>query len=68
MSALATLPTLATVDEIIAMLDGITDRASLLAFLAPLRCPDSISDDDRARLTEGLMRAAARCWKGRFPV
>jgi hypothetical protein len=63
---LATLPPLASVDDIIATLDAIGDRASLIAFLTPLRVPHGIADADRARLTSAVIRASARC--SRFPA
>jgi hypothetical protein len=59
------LPTLATTDELIAMLDAINDRASLIGFLAPLRCPDNADNHERARLTAALIAAASRCWRER---
>jgi hypothetical protein len=53
------------VDELICTLDSIDNRAELVAFLAPLRAPDDLPNDDRAKLTKALMRAAARCWRTR---
>lgn len=57
-----------TIDDIIAALDGINDRAELLALLAPLRLPTGLPEQDRARLTDALVAAASRCWKGRMNV
>jgi hypothetical protein len=53
------------VDQLIAALDAISDRAELVAFLAPLRAPNDLPDSERARLTSAVMRAASRCWRGR---
>jgi hypothetical protein len=53
------------VDQLVAALDAISDRAELVAFLAPLRAPNDLSDSERARLTSAVVRAAGRCWKGR---
>jgi hypothetical protein len=55
------------VDALIADLNAIDDRASLLAFMAPLRCPDNLGEFERARLTSALIRASVRCWKRRLP-
>ena len=38
------------VDQLIAALDAISDRAELVAFLAPLRAPNDLPDNERARL------------------
>jgi hypothetical protein len=54
-----------TVDDIIAILDATSDRAELVAFLAPLRAPNDLPDSERARLTSAVVRAASRCWRGR---
>jgi hypothetical protein len=54
-----------TVDNIIAILDATSDRAELVAFLAPLRAPNDLPDSERARLTNAVVRAASRCWRGR---
>jgi len=54
-----------TADDIVATLDEIDSRDALLTFLMPLRVPDGASDEDRARLTAAVVRAASRCWKGR---
>ena len=53
------------VDQLIAALDAISDRAELVAFLAPLKAPNDPPDSERARLTRAVVRAASRCWKGR---
>ena len=53
------------VDQLIAALDAISDRAELVAFLAPLRAPNDLPDSERARLTSAVMRAASRRWRGR---
>jgi len=53
------------VDQLVAALDAISDRAELVAFLAPLRAPNDLSDSERARLTSAVVRAASRCWRGR---
>ena len=53
------------VDQLVAALDAISDRAELVAFLAPLRAPNDLPDSERARLTSAVVRAASRCWKGR---
>jgi len=53
------------VDQLVAALDAISDRAELVAFLAPLRAPNDLPDSERARLTSAVMRAASRCWRGR---
>jgi hypothetical protein len=54
-----------TASDIIAALNEIDSRDALLTFLLPLRVPHKASDEDRARLTAALTKAAARCWKGR---
>ena len=53
------------VDQLVADLDAISDRAELVAFLAPLRAPNDLPDSERARLTSAVVRAASRCWRGR---
>jgi len=53
------------VDQLVAALDAISDRAELVAFLAPLRAPNDLPDSERARLTSAVVRAASRCWRGR---
>jgi hypothetical protein len=50
------------VDQLIADLGVIKDRADLIAFIAPLRVPDCATDTERAALTSALIRAASRCW------
>jgi hypothetical protein len=55
-----------TVDKLVAELDGINDRAELLALLAPLRLPTNLSAQERARVTIALVVAASRCWRGRL--
>jgi hypothetical protein len=54
-----------TADDIVAALDEIDSRDALLTFLLPLRVPDEASNEERAKLTAALTKAAARCWKGR---
>jgi hypothetical protein len=54
-----------TADDIVAMLDASKDRAELLALLAPMRLPHGLSEGECARVTEALIAAAARCWRGR---
>ena len=54
-----------TVDELIATFaTTIHDRAALIAFLAPLRLPPNLSEQEKARVTAALLVAAGRCWKG----
>jgi len=53
------------VDDLVADLHAINDRAELAAFLAPLKAPNDPPDSERARLTRAVVRAASRCWKGR---
>ena len=62
------LPMLASVDEIVGILDAINNRTSLLGFLGPLRMPEGLDEHDRARVTAALIAASARCWAGRFPA
>jgi len=54
------------VDELVATFATIHDLAALIAFLAPLRLPVGLPEHDRARVTEALMAAASRCWRGRI--
>jgi hypothetical protein len=54
-----------TVDEIIATFATIHDRAALVAFLTPLRLPLDLPEHDRTRVTNALVAAASRCWRGR---
>jgi hypothetical protein len=54
-----------TVDELVATFATINDRAALIGFLAPLRLPHGLPEHDRARVTEALIAAASRCWRGR---
>jgi len=54
-----------SLDEVVSALASINDRASLIAFLAPLRLPPSLSDAERARVTSALLAAASRVWRGR---
>jgi len=55
-----------TTDDLVTLLDTTKDRAELLALLAPLRLSLDIPDEDKARVTEALIAAASRCWKGRI--
>jgi hypothetical protein len=55
-----------SVDELVATFASINDRAALIAFLAPLRLPLNLSEQERARVTVALLVAAGRCWKGRL--
>jgi hypothetical protein len=55
-----------SVDELVATFAAIHDRAELIALLAPLRLSAALPDDDRARVTEALIAATSRCWKGRL--
>jgi hypothetical protein len=55
-----------SVDDIVVLLDTTTDRAELIALLAPMRVPHALPKSQRARLTAALMRATARCLK--FPA
>jgi len=55
-----------TTDELVAAFASISDRAALIAFLAPLRLSKDLSDFDRARVTRALIDAASRCWKGSY--
>jgi len=58
-----------SVDELVAAFATINDRASLIAFLTPLRLPHGLSERGQARITVALLTAASRCWKGRvFPA
>src|SRR5262249_61679996 len=52
------------VDELVATFASISDRASLIAFLAPLRLPPNLSEQEKARVTVALLTAASRCWRG----
>jgi hypothetical protein len=52
------------VDQLVADLDAISDRAELVAFLAPLRAPNDLPDSERARLTEAVRRP--KLFKERF--
>jgi hypothetical protein len=52
-----------TVDAVIAELNGISDRAELVAFLTLLRLPPNLNGPGRARVTAALIAAASRCWK-----
>jgi hypothetical protein len=54
-------------DAILAELDRIDDRANLVGFVAPLRLPYNINNDERARVLDALTRATARAWKVRAP-
>jgi hypothetical protein len=54
-----------SVDELSATFATINDRAELIAFLAPLRLPHGLSEHERARLSEALLAATARCWRAR---
>jgi len=55
-----------TTDDLVTLLDTTKNRAELLALLAPLRLSLDIPDEDKARVTEALIAAASRCWKGRI--
>jgi hypothetical protein len=55
-----------TIDQLIADLDTIKDRAELVAFLAPLRVPASVTNSERARLARAVIKTAARCWANRI--
>jgi hypothetical protein len=54
-------------DAIIAELDRIDDCAILMGFVAPLRPPYAINDNERALVLDALTKAAARAWKVRAP-
>jgi hypothetical protein len=49
-----------TTDELVAAFASISDRAALIAFLAPLRLSKDLSEFERARVTRALIAAAAR--------
>jgi hypothetical protein len=51
-----------SIDDVVAALNAISDRASLVAFMAPLRLPSNLSDFDRGRLHAALCGAARRAW------
>jgi hypothetical protein len=53
------------VDELIEAFGKIADRAELAALMAPLRLPYDLPESQRARITDALIAAAARCWRGR---
>jgi hypothetical protein len=55
-----------TVNELVTIFASINDRAELIAFLAPLRLPHDLSDNDKSRITHALIGAASRCWRGRI--
>jgi hypothetical protein len=55
-------------DEVVAVLASINDRTAVVAFLTPLRLPVDLPEHDKARLTDALVAAASRCWKGRTRV
>jgi hypothetical protein len=57
-----------TIDAVIATLNEISDRAELVAFLAPLRLPTNLDEFDRGRLSTAVVEAASRCWKRRVPA
>jgi hypothetical protein len=54
-----------TLDALVSTLNSVNDRVELIALLAPLRLPPSLSDAERARVTSALLAAASRVWKGR---
>ena len=51
------------VDDLVADLDAINDRAELVAFLAPSKAPNDPADSERARLTRAVVRSASRSGK-----
>jgi hypothetical protein len=59
------LPALATVAEIVDLLNSAHDRAQLIATLAPLKLPNGLSDHERALIVSALIAAASRCWRQR---
>jgi hypothetical protein len=54
-----------TADDIVTMLDTTKDRAELLALLAPMRLPHGLPETEQAKVTDAVVRAASRCWRGR---
>jgi hypothetical protein len=54
-----------TLDQLVAILDAIDNRAELVAFLTPLRLPTHLDGPERAKVTAALIAAASRVWKGR---
>jgi hypothetical protein len=59
-----------SIDDVVGKLNSITGWAELLAFLAPLRLPDNLSDYDKGRLASAYCGACSRAWKDRqsFPA
>jgi hypothetical protein len=55
-----------TIDELVMLLNDVSDRGELLALMAPLRLSLDIPDEDKGRVTEALIAAASRGWKGRI--
>ena len=51
------------VDQLVAALDAISDRAELVAFLAPLRAPNDLSDSERARLTSAVVARSPKTFR-----
>jgi hypothetical protein len=52
-------------DAVIAELDRINDRADLVGFIAPLRLPRRLTNNEQARVLDALIKATARAWKTR---
>jgi hypothetical protein len=50
-----------TIAAVVAELNRIGDRADLVGFLAPLRLPSNLDDDEHAALTAALLSSMSRC-------
>jgi hypothetical protein len=53
-----------TTDDLVAEFDKINDKIELIALLAPLRLPEGLGEPQKRKITNALIRAAARCWRG----
>jgi len=65
MTALDDVIAAMTTDDLVNEFDKVNDRIELIALLAPLRLPEGLDENEKAKITAALTRAAARCWKDR---
>jgi hypothetical protein len=49
-------------DDLVKEFDKVHDRAELIALLAPLHLPEGLSEGEKHRIANSLVRATARVW------
>jgi hypothetical protein len=64
MTALDDVIAAMSVDDLVVEFDKVNDKVELIALLAPLRLPEGLGEPQKQKITNALIRATARCWKG----